>query len=464
MPRNPRQPNKSGRPAAARMRPDTVSANRAKPSQRERLLQAMTQLASGEGYAELSIAALTARAGVSRQTFYEQFAGKEDLFLAAYRRSARRVLGPLERAMDSREWWDVPRAAVREILAQIAADPESAWLFFVEGLAGGGRIEAERRRVLAAAEATIEDFLDRAPAGGQTLDVPPRALLGAIRGGAIRAIAPWQPHIDALADGDGAALGEGLVAWIRSYAIPAGQARWSTGSRALQDASRARGSAGATPILARHEQLPRGRHGLPRGVVQRNRRERIILATAEAIQAKGYAATTVGDIALAAGLGKNVFYEHFTDKRHVFAVAQQHASQETFNACARAYFAQPTWPERIYAGLRALSAIIAAEPALAHLRIVAPYAAGPEAIERAQQTTMLFAAFLEEGYAQRPEAERLPRTCSATIVDAVFEIIRSQIAAGRAGELARRVPQLAYLAIAPFTGPQAAVQLIEGLR
>jgi AcrR family transcriptional regulator len=403
---------------------------------------------------------LTSRARVSRQTFYEQFAGKEDLFLAAYRRSARQVLGPLRGATSAGDWWETPRTVVREILARIEADPEGAWLFFVEGLAGGPHIEAERRRVLEGVEAAIEGFLESAPAGGQTLDVPPRALLGAIRGAAIRAIAPWQPRIDA--GGQEPTVDEGLLAWIRSYAIPGGQARWSARehSPALGHGS----VAPASPILARHERLPPGRHGLPRGVVERNQRERFILATAEVIQAKGYAAITVGDIAGAAGIGKNVFYEYFADKRHIFLVAQQHTLQETFNACARAYFAQPTWPARIHAGLRTLCAIVAAEPALAHLRILAPYTAGPEAIERAQQTAMLFAAFLEEGYSHRPRAEQMPRACSAAIIDAVFEIIRAEIAAGRAGELSHQAPLLSYIAIAPFTGAQAAVQLIEELR
>jgi AcrR family transcriptional regulator len=275
-------------------------------------------------------------------------------------------------------------------------------------------------------------------------------------------IASWQLRIN-----DGTALpelGEDLVTWIRSYAVPAGHARWSTGPHALLPAGSPQGSpALATPLLSRPDPLPRGRHGLPRGVVERNRRERIIHATAETIQAKGYAAVTVGDIAVAAGIGKDVFYEHFSDKRHVFLAAQQHAAHETFNACARAYFAGRSWPERVYHGLRALTQIIAAEPALAHLRIVAPYAAGPEAIERAQQMSAMYAVFLQEGYGYRPEAKQLPYLCSGAIVDAVFEIIRGQIAAGNARELPRHVPQLAYIAIAPFSGAQAAGELIEAL-
>jgi AcrR family transcriptional regulator len=436
-----------------------VSANPLKPSQRERLLAAMTHVASSVGYTDVSIADLTSRARVSRQTFYEQFDDKEDLFLAAYRQSERRVLGELERAIGSSDWWETPHAAVQAILAQTAQDPESTWLLFVEGLAGSPRIAAERRRVLKAFESRTEDFLDHAPAGGMTLDIPPTALLGAIRAAAIRSIAPWQLRIDTATAGL-PELGEDLVAWIRSYALPGGQARWSSGRHALLPA---RSVSSAGPILARHDSLPRGRHSLPRGVVERNRRERIIHATAEVIQAKGYAAVTISDIMAAAGTGKHIFYEHFTDKRHVFAVAQQHAAQETFTACARAYFSQPTWPQRIYAGLRTLTQFIAAEPALAHLQIVAPYAAGAEAIERAQQMMTMFTVFLEEGYSHRPQARELPYLCSSAIVDAVFEILREQIAAGQASKLPRHVPRLAYIAIAPFTGPQAAVELIEGL-
>jgi AcrR family transcriptional regulator len=427
-------------------------------SQRERLLAAMTHVASSEGYAEMSIADLTSRAGVSRQTFYEQFADKEDCFLAAYRQAARKVLGELHRAMAASEWWETPRAAVNAVLAQIAEDPETTWLFFVEGLSGGPRIGPERQRVLQAFEDLAEGFLDDAPADGLTLDIPPRALLGAIRIATIRSIASWQLQInDATAPPD---LGQDLVAWIRSYAVPARRPRWSTGPHALLPADSRQP---ARPLLSRPDPLPRGRHGLPRGVVERNRRERIVHATAETIQAKGFAAVTVGDISLAAGIGKDVFYKHFSDKRHVFLAAQQHAAHETFNACARAYFSGRTWPERVYNGLRALTGIIAAEPALAHLRIVAPYAAGPEAIERSQQMSAIYAAFLEEGYRYRPEAKALPRLCSSAIIDAVFEILRGQIAAGEARELPRHVPQLAYIAIAPFAGPRAASETIEAL-
>jgi len=53
-------------------------------NQRERILSAVAQAASELGYAEMSVQAIIARAGVSRRTFYEHSKNKEDAFLAAY--------------------------------------------------------------------------------------------------------------------------------------------------------------------------------------------------------------------------------------------------------------------------------------------------------------------------------------------------------------------------------------------
>lgn len=439
-----------------------MSANGEKPGQRERLLAAMILLAGSEGYAQVSVAGLTSRAGVSRQTFYELFADKDECFRGAYLLAARRVLKPLRRVLERSDWWEVPREAVQAIAQQIDEDPETSWFFFVESLAAGACIEVERSRTLSAFESHTEAFLDGAPAGGLTLDIPPRALLGAIRIATIRHVAALHLYIDAPPRMP--ELGDELVAWMRSYSIPAGRPRWSIGSAALLPArSTAHARQARSPVLRRPEQLPRGRHRLPRAVVARNQRERILYATAEVTHAKGFVAATVGDIVLAAGIGRDVFYEHFTDKRHAFLATQQRAAQETFKACAHAFFTYPTWPQRIYGCLRMLTLVMARNPAPAHLCVVEPYAAGTQAIELARQTAALYTVFLEEGYRQRPQAAELPCLCSSAIVDAVFEIIRGHIAAGQTSELPRSAPLLAYIAIAPFAGGQAAAELVEEL-
>jgi AcrR family transcriptional regulator len=63
----------------------------ARLSQRERLISGMVAAAARHGYAKASVARVIAQAGVSRATFYEQFADREECFLAAYRDVAARA-------------------------------------------------------------------------------------------------------------------------------------------------------------------------------------------------------------------------------------------------------------------------------------------------------------------------------------------------------------------------------------
>ena len=53
-------------------------------SQRERVLVGMADAVAAKGYANVAVADVIERAGVSRRSFYEHFTNKEDAFLAAY--------------------------------------------------------------------------------------------------------------------------------------------------------------------------------------------------------------------------------------------------------------------------------------------------------------------------------------------------------------------------------------------
>jgi AcrR family transcriptional regulator len=431
------------------------SGSRFKGDSRERLLAAVTYLSNNFGYGQIRIANLTREAAVSRQTFYRLFDGKEDLFMAAYEQAAHEILGRLQQSFDSSEWWEIPAQGMRVLLEQMEADPEAARLFFIASMAAGSRVRRQRNEVLSVFEQLTSDFLDRAPEDGLTLDVPPVALVGAIRSLAssqLRADAADRlPH-----------LADDLVVWMRSYSAPASRPRWSTGPNVLLAPSEfSDGARAPTPLLHRPEQLPFGRRQSSAAAVARNHRERILHATAQVALEKGYVEMTVKDIVAAAVIGKDVFYQHFTNKQEAFLAAEQHATKEMVAEVARAFFDPPTWPERIYNGLRVLTIVIAKEPLFAHLRLVEAYAAGPPAIRLMDEVTASFTVFLEEGYKQRPEAEALPALCSSAITGAVFELIRRDVSHKKAAELPRRVPQLAYVAIAPFLGAEAAVEVIE---
>ncbi len=425
-------------------------------SQRERLLDAMIELAARDGMEGLSIAQIAAHAGVSSATFYELFEDKEDCALGACRTAADRVLARMRpvdvTAVDSPEEWEqAATAALGRLLEAVCAETDAAWMLFVGSLGGGAGVRAERRRITGVFQERAERLLESASAAGMTIDLPATALLGGVRTIVSR-------HLRASAEDQLPALAGDLVAWLRSYAVPAGRLPWSTGPRA-----RLRGGVTVTRAPSQPRRLPRGRHGLPPSVVARSHRTRIIHATAEVTLAKGYSEATIADIVAAAGVARQVFYEHFTDKQNAFLEAQQYPTQHIFERCAAAYFAPAGWPERVWSGLKALLELVVVNPALSHLRLVECYAAGPAAVRRAEDVTRSFTIFFEEGFAVRRQAAELPKTVSQAIAGAIFEVIQRYAAGGEIEMLPALLPQLAYIVIAPFTGAQQAIELLGEL-
>ncbi len=179
---------------------------------------------------------------------------------------------------------------------------------------------------------------------------------------------------------------------------------------------------------------------------------------------RGYATATVDEIVARAKVAKPAFYDYFSDKQHAFLEAQQYPTQFILDRCGEAYFSGEEWPQRLWKMLEVLLSLIAANPAISHLRLVECYSAGPEAIRRAEEITRSFTIFIEEGYRYRPQADKLPRLCSQAITGAIFEIVQRQIAQGQTAGLHAYVPQLAYIALAPFTGADEAIRLVEALK
>jgi len=110
-------------------------------SQRGRLLDAMAQIVAEKGYAATTVADVVERAGVSRRTFYEQFADKEACFLAAYDVGLAVVLGRIRDAVETGTaasgWRGRARAGVEAFLALLASEPAFARALQVEILTAG---------------------------------------------------------------------------------------------------------------------------------------------------------------------------------------------------------------------------------------------------------------------------------------------------------------------------------------
>lgn len=444
-----------GAPEGDGARPARRDAGDSRRSQRERLLEAMTEVTAEVGYLEASIAQVTARAGVSRATFYELFESKEDCFRAAYLHAAGLLLDGMRVAAGESELQTGTRAAVSALLGTISEHPAAAWLIFIEGPASGSQSVATRTQLFDQFRAQVEGFFTEQPSEGHVLDIPVAGLLGAMRRIVFRSLNGNAPDRLPL-------LRDDVLGWLHCYAVPANRELWTQGPGArLPQAPRLHPAIDPPAPARSPERVPRGRHRLPSSVVARSHRERILKATATVMTEKGYAGTTVADIVASAGISRDVFYNHFNDKRHAFLEAQRHGVQETLLHCADAFFVGRTWPERIWNTLHALTEAIALAPGLAHLQMVESFTAGLPAMQYVQEMMTSYMVFLQEGYCYRPEAKALPRLCSHATTGAVFEIIRREVAYGEAAALPRMLPLLTYVAIAPYTGVEEATRLVE---
>jgi len=115
--------------------------------QRERLIVAMLNAAAELGYLETNVQDVIDRAGVSRPTFYEHFANKEDCFLAAFDVSAERLRKKVDAAASKGGdvWRDRVRFGLEALLSFATREPDTARTMVVEARAASAA--AVRRRV-----------------------------------------------------------------------------------------------------------------------------------------------------------------------------------------------------------------------------------------------------------------------------------------------------------------------------
>jgi AcrR family transcriptional regulator/DNA-binding MarR family transcriptional regulator len=128
---------------------DGLSALHVGQIQRSRMVAAAVQVVEQVGYARMTVAQVIARARVSRKTFYEVFADREDCFLAAFDQAlseARTLVTDAFRRES--EWHKGIRSALTSLLILMDEERALAKLCLVQASAAGPRVIARRAAVL----------------------------------------------------------------------------------------------------------------------------------------------------------------------------------------------------------------------------------------------------------------------------------------------------------------------------
>lgn len=209
------------------------------------------------------------------------------------------------------------------------------------------------------------------------------------------------------------------------------------------------------PEDLRRWRLPRGRHGLPRELVERSQRERLLAAVVRATVVNGYESTTVGDILGEAGVGRESFYELFDDKLDCAAAAHKVLLDDLEEQVRAAYIGEVPWPERVREGLRVTLEWFAADPDIARFLLVETSTIGPAFRSIFQTEYARFTELFDEGLDRSGPSPDLTQATRLG-VGALMARIYEEVVLDRAADLPQLLPDLTYDFLVPFVGEEAA--------
>jgi AcrR family transcriptional regulator/DNA-binding MarR family transcriptional regulator len=134
--------------------------------QRSRMLSSAVRVLSEVGYQRMSVARVAGGARVSRRTFYDVFADREDCFLAVFEESVSRAQALVRDAYvgeggsssgSSAPWREKVRAGLSALLGFLDEEPGMRSLLIVDALQAGPRVLRARAEVLERLGVAIQD-------------------------------------------------------------------------------------------------------------------------------------------------------------------------------------------------------------------------------------------------------------------------------------------------------------------
>jgi AcrR family transcriptional regulator len=144
-----------------------------------RIMDALAELTAEQGYEATKISDIVKRAGVARKTLYDNFEGKEEVFLAAFDAARDEVLGRVEEgsAGVDGDWQDRVEGGLAAFLGYIAEQPTLARMCMVEALSA---TPATTKRYEDALESLVELTRQALPQDERLPDTIAETLVGGV--------------------------------------------------------------------------------------------------------------------------------------------------------------------------------------------------------------------------------------------------------------------------------------------
>jgi AcrR family transcriptional regulator len=185
----------------------------------------------------------------------------------------------------------------------------------------------------------------------------------------------------------------------------------------------------------------------------RDQRRRLIAAMVDSCAEKTYAGTTIADVVALARVSRTTFYREFGDKRACFDAAIAACVEELQEFCGAAYSPGDPPARAVRRAVAAFLGRLAERPQMAALLTGEAVAVEPAVVERYRDAVLppLAALWRQDGAGGRPHTD--PRLAFGRAELLLFDAVAS----GRSGRLGELLPELVYLAVAPYAGHEEAL-------
>ena len=406
--------------------------------QRARIHGAMIEAVAQSTYEGTSVKQVIGLAGVSRRSFYEQFANKEECFLATFDLIVRRDIKELKKAYLAAEGSLEQRAhAVFDRFAQSTAEDRNATILVVlESQCAGPEGAMRLRRATGACEQMLAHSFSESP---DSLPLP-KPIVRGITGGLLGASCGF------LRDEHNAQrinLAEELLRWTLLFQTPAAQG--------LNERMAIRLNVRMREISSTYG------HGLNGAEApSRDERTRLLQGILRLVTREDYRELSAPQIADEANLPVETFCELFDSKEECFLEALDVAGEELLAIAADPALVSDDWPRAVRRVLAELTRYLADHPLHARALSQEAFYSGAQAREHTLELSNSIATLLTEGAPTQPQGS----LTAEAVAGAIWHTIRCQATGGRVQLLAALSDHLAYVVLAPYIGAEAAVDIV----
>jgi AcrR family transcriptional regulator len=407
-------------------------------NQRTRIHGAMIEAVARNGYDQTSVKEVIGLAGVSRRSFYEQFANKEGCFLATFDLIARRELQQIRRTYLDGEGTlaQRARASFDRLARTVSEDRKASVLVVLEAqTAGVPGVERLLKATGACEHMLVQSFAQADDAVSLPIPIV-RAMTGGLHG-ATEAFLRERP------DACAGEITDELLGWTLQFQAPAAERMGERMGAALSLRLREIASA-----------YGNGRGGAEGG--SRDARTRVLQGVLRLAAGEGYQNLSAPRIADEANVPIDTFCELFADSDDCFLAALDAIGDELLMIVADPGLVHDDWPGAVRRVLAELMRYLADHPLQARTLAQEAFFAGTEAREHVRYLSHSVATLLTEGAPGKARGE----FTTEAIAGAIWHTIRSQVAAGRIPLLAALPDHLAYIVLTPYIGAEAAAELL----